>query len=82
MAHKRALEALDRTMKDLRNSARRFGGAMILLAGDFRQIGNPSINARRRTQRLPEIVVFVAIRKETAVDDEHASCVAEGSISR
>lgn len=37
MAHKRALEALDRTLKDLRNNNRRFGGAMILLAGDFRQ---------------------------------------------
>jgi PIF1 helicase. len=31
------LEALDRTMKDLRNDQNRFGGAMILLAGDFRQ---------------------------------------------
>lgn len=37
MAHKRALEAVDRTMKDLRGDSRRFGGAMILLSGDFRQ---------------------------------------------
>lgn len=37
MAHKRSLEALDRTLKDLRNNNRRFGGVMILLAGDFRQ---------------------------------------------
>lgn len=37
MAHKRALEALDRTLKDLRNDSRCFGGAMILLSGDFRQ---------------------------------------------
>ncbi|XP_055614537.1 uncharacterized protein LOC129760881, partial [Uranotaenia lowii] len=37
MAHKRALEALDRTMKNLRNHTGHFGGAMILLAGDFRQ---------------------------------------------
>jgi ATP-dependent DNA helicase PIF1 len=37
MAHKRALEALNRTMKDLRNDSRCFGGAMILLSGDFRQ---------------------------------------------
>ena len=35
MAHKKSLEALDRTMKDLRNRQNRFGGAMILLA-DFR----------------------------------------------
>lgn len=37
MAHKRALEALDRRMKDLGNNPRHFGGAMALLAGDFRQ---------------------------------------------
>lgn len=37
MAHKLALEAFDWTMKDLRGNSRRFGGAMILLSGDFRQ---------------------------------------------
>lgn len=37
MAHKRALEAVHRTMKDLRGDSRPFGGAMILLSGDFRQ---------------------------------------------
>ena len=36
-AHKRALEALDGTLKDLRNDSSCFGGAMILLSGDFRQ---------------------------------------------
>lgn len=37
MAHKKSLEALDRTMKDLRGNQQLFGGALILLAGDFRQ---------------------------------------------
>ncbi|KAJ8889746.1 hypothetical protein PR048_009247, partial [Dryococelus australis] len=37
MAHKKSLEALDRTMQDLRKNQNRFGGAMILLAGNFRQ---------------------------------------------
>ena len=37
MAHKKSLEALDRTMKDLRNNQNRFCRAMILLAGDFHQ---------------------------------------------
>ena len=37
MAHKNALEAVDRTMQDLRRDSRRFGGAMILTSGDFRQ---------------------------------------------
>lgn len=37
MAHKKSLEALDRTLQDLRANANPFGGALILLAGDFRQ---------------------------------------------
>ncbi|XP_026467789.1 uncharacterized protein LOC113371377 [Ctenocephalides felis] len=37
MAHKMSLEALDRTLKDLRDNQNIFGGAMILLSGDFRQ---------------------------------------------
>nr|XP_042908273.1 ATP-dependent DNA helicase pif1-like [Parasteatoda tepidariorum] len=37
MAHKKSLEALNRTLKDLRGNEQLFGGALILLAGDFRQ---------------------------------------------
>lgn len=37
MAHKKSIEALDRTMKDIRNNTNLFGGVLILLAGDFRQ---------------------------------------------
>ncbi|XP_073821586.1 uncharacterized protein [Musca autumnalis] len=37
MAHKKSLEAFDRTMKDLRTNGQLFGGALVLLAGDFRQ---------------------------------------------
>lgn len=37
MAHKKSLEALNRTMQDLRSNQNLFGGAFILLAGDFRQ---------------------------------------------
>lgn len=37
MAHKKSLEALDRLLQDLRNNTQPFGGALILLAGDFRQ---------------------------------------------
>jgi len=38
MAHKHSLEALNRTLKDLnRNDRLFFGGALILLSGDFRQ---------------------------------------------
>ena len=38
MSHKKGLEALDRTLRDFRNNQQPMGGAMILLAGDFRQI--------------------------------------------
>lgn len=37
MSHKKFFEVLNKTMKDMRNNQNRFGGAMILLAGDFRQ---------------------------------------------
>ncbi|GBP75981.1 ATP-dependent DNA helicase pif1 [Eumeta japonica] len=37
MAHKKSLEALDRTLHDFRKNQNRFGSAMLLLAGDFRQ---------------------------------------------
>lgn len=37
MAHKKSLEALNFTLKDLRRNYNIFGGLMILLAGDFRQ---------------------------------------------
>jgi len=35
MGHKKSLEALDRTIKNLRDNQNRFGGGMILLAGYF-----------------------------------------------
>ena len=37
MSNKRSLEALDGTLKDLRDNQIVFGGAIILLYGDFRQ---------------------------------------------
>lgn len=37
MSHKGALEAVDRTLRDLRDSTRIMGGATVVLSGDFRQ---------------------------------------------
>nr|XP_029722718.1 uncharacterized protein LOC115263654 [Aedes albopictus] len=37
MAHKKALEALDATLKDIRGNNNLMGGALLLLCGDFRQ---------------------------------------------
>jgi hypothetical protein len=37
MSHRRALEALDQTLKDLHGNTSLMGGAVVVLAGDFRQ---------------------------------------------
>ncbi|KAF0712062.1 ATP-dependent DNA helicase PIF1-like, partial [Aphis craccivora] len=37
MTHKKSLEAIHRTMQDLHGNRNIFGGALILLSGDFRQ---------------------------------------------
>lgn len=37
MTHKKSLEAIHRTMQDLRGNQNIFGRALILLSGDFRQ---------------------------------------------
>lgn len=37
MMHKKSLEAINHTMEDLRGNQNVFGGALILLSGDFRQ---------------------------------------------
>ena len=38
MNHKRAVEALDKTLQDLKDNARIMGGVTFVLAGKFRQI--------------------------------------------
>ena len=37
MLHKRAVEAIDRLLKDLKDNNNLFGGVTVVLAGDFRQ---------------------------------------------
>ena len=37
MAHNHSLEALNRTLKDIKNNDKLFGGTLLLLSGDFRQ---------------------------------------------
>jgi len=38
MYQKTSVEALDRTMRDLRNNNSPMGGCTVLISGDFRQI--------------------------------------------
>ncbi len=48
MVHKRALEALDRTLRDIRGSQSLLGGVTLLIAGDFRQTpSHPKGNSSR-----------------------------------
>ena len=88
MTHKKGLEALDRTMKDLRNDPRPFGGALILLSGDFRQTlpvvprGTPAdeLNACLKLSRLWRHVRKFTLRKNMRVllqNDEEAGDFAE-----
>jgi len=37
MSHKKAFEAVDRSLKDLRHNDKNFGGVTVIVAGDFRQ---------------------------------------------
>ena len=37
MAHKKSLEALEQSLRDLRGNSKPFGSTLMLLAGDFRQ---------------------------------------------
>lgn len=60
MPHKRAVEALNRTMQDIKSNRSIMGGMVVLLAGDFRQIlpviarGTPAdeINACLKASKL------------------------------
>lgn len=47
MSHKKAIEALNRTLQDLRDSSDIMGGMVVLLAGDFRQ----ALHSERDTSR-------------------------------
>lgn len=51
MAHKKTFEALDNTLKELRNSNKIMGGAFVLISGDFRQI-LPVINRSTPTDEI------------------------------
>ena len=47
MSHKRAFEALDRTLRDIRESDQIMGGLPVILAGDFRQTLHPQRHENR-----------------------------------
>ncbi|GBP75771.1 hypothetical protein EVAR_60084_1 [Eumeta japonica] len=73
MAHKRAIEALDRTIKDIKGTRHITGGMVVLLAGNFRQTlpvinkGTPAdeINACLKASVLWRL--DIAEREETLI---------------
>ncbi|KIH59783.1 hypothetical protein ANCDUO_09976 [Ancylostoma duodenale] len=71
MAHKRALEALDRTLQDIRGEQPPYGGAVVLLAGDFRQ--TLPIYTCRQTQRVPQSLAYLETSSKVNTDYKYAS---------
>jgi len=56
MAHKHSLEALNRTLKDIKNNKKLFGGTLLILSGDYRQ----ALPVISQDQCLLKIIVIVA----------------------
>lgn len=82
--HKHAVEALDRSLQDLRNDHRSMGGLVVILAGDFRQTlpvisrGTPAdqIHASMKSSRLWQRVILHTLTTNMRVflhNDENAA---------
>lgn len=75
MAHRRVYEAVDRTLRDIRETERPFGGITVVLAGDWRQIlpvvrkgGRPEIvDACLKTSALWQHVQVMKLTKNMRV---------------
>ncbi|XP_054745847.1 uncharacterized protein LOC129250236 [Anastrepha obliqua] len=65
MANKKLLEAFNRTMQDLRGNQQLFGGALILLSGDFRQTLPRSTPADEINACLKSSVLWKCVQKLT-----------------
>nr|XP_029714104.1 uncharacterized protein LOC115258183 [Aedes albopictus] len=86
MAHKKALEALDATLKDIRGNNNLMGGALLLLCGDFRQTlpvipkSTPAdeIYACLKYSSVWKFVVKTTLKQNMRVylGDEHAEAFA------
>ena len=82
MAHKRAWEALDWTLNDLRNDSRCSWGAVILLSGDFcqtlpvlpRSTGTDEINACLKSSNLWHYVKKLQLTTNMGVELLNGLC--------
>ncbi|XP_046681372.1 uncharacterized protein LOC124368140 [Homalodisca vitripennis] len=61
MAHKRAIEALDRTLQDIRCNRKRMGGVTLLMAGDLRQTLAVVPRGTRADEEKPSVDSVVEI---------------------
>ncbi|GBP93700.1 hypothetical protein EVAR_68193_1 [Eumeta japonica] len=66
MSHKRAIEALDRTIKNIKDNRHIMGGMVVLLAGNFRQtlpVINKGTPAVEINACLKASVLWVHVKK-------------------
>jgi len=73
MAHRHAIEAVDRTLQDLMNNTLPFGGKVVVLSGDFRQILPVVFWRVKGTGRQRMLPVISALRQvqSTPAHREH-----------
>ncbi|XP_048004348.1 ATP-dependent DNA helicase pif1-like [Leguminivora glycinivorella] len=88
MSHKKSLEAMDRTLQELRKNSEIMGGALLILSGDFRQTlpvipkSTPAdeINACLKKSHLWPQVQILQLTKNMRVElskDETTACFAK-----
>ena len=86
MAHRKSLECLDTTLKDLRGNKRLMGGVLVLLCGDFRQTlpviprGTPAdeINACLKFSNLWRYVKKIHLQRNMRLVSSEPSVQAFG----
>ncbi|GFT68521.1 ATP-dependent DNA helicase [Trichonephila clavipes] len=76
MAHKKSLEALNRTLQDLRGNEQLFDGALILLAGDFQQTPSyTTFNTCRWNECMSQIISVMTVCGENIYKDQYACSI-------
>ena len=86
MAHRKSLECLDTTLKDLRGNKQLMGGVLVLLCGDFRQIlpvvprGTPAdeVNACLKSSTLWKRVEKIHLSRNMRLVSDEPSVRAFG----
>ncbi|CAG9773575.1 unnamed protein product [Ceutorhynchus assimilis] len=78
MAHKKSLEAMDRTLQELRGNSEVMGGALPILSGDFRQTLIPESTLADEINACLKKIISLATHTNTATNKKYKS----GSIKK